>query len=75
MQTNRPDIIDDLSHKVVHELLRIDQALHTFMRLARDCPYAGCHGAPCKAVREVLSDAERKAMEAGSERSPDDPVR
>ena len=53
-----PDIVDDFSHELVHGLARIEAARHIFLSLVRRCPYAGCHGAACNAVKEVLNDTK-----------------
>lgn len=58
-----PDPIDNLVHEIVHDLARmyelalhIDNALKDFIRLARDCPYAGEPGCVCKKVSDAFKN-------------------
>lgn len=51
----KPDIIDELAHEVVHDLARIDRALHNFMKLARRCPYAGKPGCMCNVIDRAIA--------------------
>ena len=76
----KPDIIDDLSHGIVHDLARlklkslneakihkhIDSILRKYVELARTCPYAGMDGAPCKLVKEIIDELDETKLRSST---------